>query len=45
MPTITELKEICKKKKLKNYSKLKKDQLLSLLKKNSKKIKTSSVLK
>ena len=39
MPTVTELKEMCKKRKLKNYSKLKKDELLLLLEKNNKKIK------
>ena len=39
MPTVTELKEMCKKRKLKNYSKLKKNELLLLLKKDTKKIK------
>src|SRR6056300_1444145 len=35
--TIIELKEICKKKKLKNYSKLNKKELISFIKKNIKK--------
>ena len=35
--TIVELKEICKKKKLKNYSKLNKKELISFIKKNIKK--------
>ena len=39
MTTVTELKEMCKKRKLKNYSKLKKNELLLLLKKDTKKIK------